>query len=364
MFSGSNRFAGILVATNGNNRFSGDGSGLTNLNASQFSTGTISDTRLSANVALLDAVQTFAAAKSFGAGAQLLGDPGTAAGPGLSFQGNTNTGVFRPAANSVAIATSGSERLRIDSTGKVGIGTNAPANLLAVAGAGTGSGVSGGVSEVVGHFINTNASSHSAVSVDATAGQDSILYFAEAGQAWWDLRHDSSDTHKLNFRYQGGANVNSTLMVIASNGNVGIGLTAPTNKLHVAGGVSATAFVTTSDHNTKENFAPVSPAAVLAKVTALPINTWNFKELKDGRHLGPTAQDFYSAFKLGGSETGITTVDADGVALAAIQGLNEKLENSVREKEARIAALEAILEELRAMVCNLAKDRLASAAAD
>ena len=38
------------------------------------------------------------------------------------------------------------------------------------------------------------------------------------------------------------------------------------------------------------------------------------------------AQDFQAAFQVGESEAGITTIDADGVALAAIQGLNEKLE--------------------------------------
>ncbi len=38
------------------------------------------------------------------------------------------------------------------------------------------------------------------------------------------------------------------------------------------------------------------------------------------RHLGPTAEDFYAAFGLG-SDAGIGTVDADGVALATIQAL-------------------------------------------
>jgi trimeric autotransporter adhesin len=113
---------------------------------------------------------------------------------------------------------------------------------------------------------------------------------------------------------------------VLPNGNIGIGTSSPTNKLHVIGGVSATAFVTTSDRNAKENFASVSPSAVLDKVMALPITTWNFKDLHDGRHMGPMAQDFYAAFHLGGSDTTITTVDPDGVALAAIQGLNQKLQ--------------------------------------
>lgn len=45
-------------------------------------------------------------------------------------------------------------------------------------------------------------------------------------------------------------------------------------------------------------------------------------------HIGPMAQDFNAAFQLGESDRAITTVDADGVALAAIQGLNQKLEQN------------------------------------
>ena len=81
-------------------------------------------------------------------------------------------------------------------------------------------------------------------------------------------------------------------------------------------------------------------------MAALPITTWNFKELHDGRHIGPMAQDFYAAFGLGRSDTTITSVDPDGVALAAIQGLNQKLE----EKEARIVSLEKELAALKRLL--------------
>ena len=63
-------------------------------------------------------------------------------------------------------------------------------------------------------------------------------------------------------------------------------------------------------------------------------------------HMGPVAQDFYAAFHLGGSDTTITTVDPDGVALAAIQGLNQKLEETraeLRRKEAENAEMETRL---------------------
>src|SRR6185503_17935169 len=102
------------------------------------------------------------------------------------------------------------------------------------------------------------------------------------------MRYNNSGDRELSFR-----TLNSTRMVILTNGFVGIGTTVPTNRLHVNGGVSATAFVNTSDRNAKENFAPISPGEVLQKVASLPITTWNFKSMNDGRHIGPMAQDFY-----------------------------------------------------------------------
>jgi hypothetical protein len=59
--------------------------------------------------------------------------------------------------------------------------------------------------------------------------------------------------------------------------------------------------------------------------------------------LGPTAQDFMAAFALGNSDKMIGMQDADGIALAAIQGLNQRLEEqrqSLDEQQHRIAELE------------------------
>jgi len=81
-------------------------------------------------------------------------------------------------------------------------------------------------------------------------------------------------------------------------------------------------FVSSSDRNVKENFAPVQPREVLEKVLALPLSRWNYKADPATRHVGPMAQDFYAAFNLDADDKHIATVDADGVALAAIQGLN------------------------------------------
>jgi hypothetical protein len=97
-----------------------------------------------------------------------------------------------------------------------------------------------------------------------------------------------------------------------------------------------------SDKQSKTAFAPIETQQVLAQVVALPITTWQYKaEPAEVRHLGPMAQDFYAAFKLGDNDKSIATLDEAGVALAAIQGLNRKLEKENAELKARLAKLEA-----------------------
>jgi len=93
----------------------------------------------------------------------------------------------------------------------------------------------------------------------------------------------------------------------------------------------------TSDRNLKTAIKPIDARAVLNKLIALPVSSWEWKNPKARgvRHVGPMAQDFKAAFGLGGSDTTIGTTDAQGVALAAIKGLHEL----VVERDAKIAAL-------------------------
>jgi hypothetical protein len=117
-------------------------------------------------------------------------------------------------------------------------------------------------------------------------------------------------------------------------------------------------WVNASDRNKKENFERVDVRAVLEKVAVLPLTTWNYKsEDASTKHLGPMAQDFRAAFGLGNDEKGIGTVDADGVALAAIQGLNQKLEEQVKESETRLHALEQEFSELKRALGKLSEQR-------
>jgi hypothetical protein len=146
------------------------------------------------------------------------------------------------------------------------------------------------------------------------------------------------------------------------NGKVGI-RTIPTYELDVNGNayvsgqiisgtaMFAPAFNTTSDRDVKENFESIDPREMLEKVVDLPLSRWNFKNDPNVEHIGPMAQDFHAAFATGTDDKHIATVDADGVALAAIQGLNAKLEekdHKINELEDRLAALEEMIGRLPA----------------
>jgi hypothetical protein len=109
-------------------------------------------------------------------------------------------------------------------------------------------------------------------------------------------------------------------------------------------------FNNSSDRNAKQDFAPVSSSEILNKVLRLPVSEWSYKTDSATRHIGPMGQDFYSVFNIGTDEKHIAPIDEGGVALAAIQGLNQKL----NEKDVEIQNLEKKLDALQAVVKQLA----------
>ena len=212
------------------------------------------------------------------------------------------------------------ERMRIGSNGNVGIGTTAPSALL---------------------HINR------AQGADYGWKTDFII-------------ETTSQKLTLAAHHQGGveqySSIQSTqfsgagyhLSLNPNGGNVGIGTTAPAHRLQVQGNIWASGVVYEgSDRRAKTDLEPVDPKEVLERVAELPIERWRFKTEDEGvKHVGPMAQDFHEAFGLGESDTAIATVDADGVALAAIQGLNLRL----NEKDAEIQALREEKASLKATV--------------
>ena len=118
----------------------------------------------------------------------------------------------------------------------------------------------------------------------------------------------------------------------------------------------------------KRNIRPVDGKDILSKLAHIPISRWSYKAQDPQiEHIGPMAQDFYSAFGLGEDDKHISTIDPDGVALAAIQGLYEM----VQEKDAQIAAqqqqivtLESRLAALEALILSRAQEQQESGHGD
>ena len=107
-----------------------------------------------------------------------------------------------------------------------------------------------------------------------------------------------------------------------------------------------------SDRNAKENFTAVNGQALLDRLAQVPITTWNYKGQDAAiRHIGPVAQDFYAAFGVGEDDKHISTLDPDGVALAASQALYtlaQEQAGQIAALQAQNAALEARLTALEA----------------
>ena len=189
----------------------------------------------------------------------------------------------------------------IRASGGVGIGTNRPAGQL--------------------HVVSTGNSPQLQIT-QLNTNNFTRLRMNVVGSPSWEMDVSGGATPSLSWW------TGSQKMILDYNGNLAItGTYSPS-----------------SDRNAKEHFQPVDPRTVLAKVTELPITRWKFKQDAQTEHIGPMAQDFYAAFGTGADDKHIATVDADGVALAAIQGLNQKVDEKdaeIRNQGAKIKTLTA-----------------------
>jgi hypothetical protein len=108
-----------------------------------------------------------------------------------------------------------------------------------------------------------------------------------------------------------------------------------------------------SDRNAKNDFASVHLETLLAKVASLPVTTWSYKTEPGVRHIGPMAQDFFSTFKVGEDDKHIADVDEGGVALAAIKGLNQKVDSENAALRAQNTHLQQQVGRLQSIVAQL-----------
>jgi len=162
-----------------------------------------------------------------------LGAVGT---PAYTFSGDTNTGIYSPAADTIAFVEGGVESMRIDSNGKVGIGTNSPSTKLQITVAPTGT-LDDGMRVTDGtRVIQTNITGNTYTYIGIGASE-TMLYSAG------NPLNIVSDGQPIKF-IAGTAE----RMRIDNSGNVGIGTSAPNGRLSIGqGSQSAVATYSTND---------------------------------------------------------------------------------------------------------------------
>ena len=356
----SGTYSGALTLNNAANRFTGNGAGLTTLNAASLSSGTVADARLSANVALLAASQIFTGTNSF------TNPANTFVGLSAAFRtvqaGSFTGNLLRTPDNTpLELKVNGALALRLEPTasgypnviGGLSNSVIAPDTIGATIGGGSSNAV-GGQTPIVGGGSGNTANGLFATIPGGTRNGATNYAFAAGRRAqaihdgafvWGDATDAdiaSTDANSVTFRAGGGYRFFSS-----TNANAGVSLAT-----------DGTAWGTISDRNAKKNFAPVDVRAVLEKLALVPVQQWNYKWETDGEvpHLGPMAQDFKHAFYPGRDDKVITTQEIDGVALAAIQGINQKVEEQagmLRHREAEIQELKQTVAELKKLVNSL-----------
>jgi len=127
---------------------------------------------------------------------------GTAANPSISFVSDTNTGIYSPGADQVAISTNGTGRLFIDSAGNVGVGTATPNAGITVKRA------------AVGNLINTDDGTVATFIADTTGSV---------------LTYGTFTNHPVAFKTNNGERLR-----ITSDGKLGLGTSSPQARLHIS----------------------------------------------------------------------------------------------------------------------------------
>ncbi|HEX3467118.1 MAG TPA: tail fiber domain-containing protein [Candidatus Elarobacter sp.] len=201
-------------------------------------------------------------------------------------------------------------------------GYNTASGEGAVVDGGFQSTAAGTFATVPGGYVNNAAGTYSfAAGARASAAQTGTFVWSDGSDG--DTILTSSRAYQFLARASGGF----TLYTNAGS-TVGAQL-----------GAGSGSWASLSDRNAKTAIVPVDGDAVLAKVDALPISRWSYKSEHGVRHVGPMAQDFYAAFKVGEDDRHITSIDEDGVALAAIKALNRSLRAQEQTSGEMIAQL-------------------------
>jgi hypothetical protein len=254
------------------------------------------------------------------------------------------------------------DQVTVSSTVGVGFGSAVTVSGTAGFSAGASNVCSGFACTAIGYTVRAGGQGAVALGYRTTANNDysvAIGYrasnnthtgtMAMGDESTTDSVRNQAD-NEFRARYNGGfrlrvstaANGNTP----GAGGNVGCDLT-----------VAVPAWTCASSRTLKENFRRVDGEDLLKRLHSMPVTTWNMTADKSKtRHLGPVAEDFYSAFGLGIGKTTIGMNDIDGVNIAAAKALELRtsgLQSQLAAKDVEIAALRKKSHELEARLSKL-----------
>jgi hypothetical protein len=174
-------------------------------------------------------------------GSVAIAQDGTATEPGIRFESDTNTGIYRPGADQLAVSTGGTGRLFIDASGNVATGIATFPKAFTI--------------NSVNAAIELRANSGGA---GFTAYSDQGLFFSVDATKYAQIYNDG--VGQLIFRTSSGL---SERLRITSAGLVGIGTSSPNSALDVNGDVTITdKIIHSGDTNTAIRFPAADTVSV------------------------------------------------------------------------------------------------------
>ena len=185
------------------------------------------DTLLFGDASASDDLKRITVSNLFKTDVSITSATGTAGTVAIGPTGDTNTGIFFPAADTIAFSEGGAEAMRIDSSGNVGIGTVSPINKLHLYN-GTAS-VGATQLELEGRFSGYGAGINFSSRTSDGGTLVAMAKITADGEASWNTTGTTQDAG-LRFSTTQDGTLTERLR-IDSSGNVGIGSTNPQDKL-------------------------------------------------------------------------------------------------------------------------------------
>lgn len=151
---------------------------------------------------------------------------GTAAAPSITFSGDTNTGIYSPGADQVAIATGGSKRFEVDAAGNAGLGVTPSVWQTSTVAFEVGSGTA---------LWNPNSSNQTYLLTNASYSSSSFKYRSTATAAGYRMVGNSHEWLIAPSGTAGNAITFTQAMTLSASGNFSLGTTTEAGRAYILG---------------------------------------------------------------------------------------------------------------------------------